>query len=854
MDGEELNSSLVVPEAENEELIAAQSALRLDDSDALVDENSKCLQEEADAARQRTHRLRCIAMPAACSAALLVAAVVARWGKSGSSGRPGASVSTQGLAQFSLDVGCASLHMNVCRKGGYLDPHCCAPLGEGGCDTGYGFSPGGICNPDTGARSTCCKLQIGGVGNFGMLPKCAAPAENQCTENSQIDRDCCALPGQGSCMPGYVYSEGPVCEVHGAVATCCSKYTRFPTTTPAPTAYAPDADAWGRASSAAVSQQQQQLPGGTAAEGESTAAGASRSDGGEQGTTLQPQQQYQQVQQLLAWQQAQVQQLQQLQAQQQEQGQQPQPQIVEQQQQLLLQQQQLLLWLQQQGYTDPANQQAAKVTDSEPRQVMSWQMPNLNPLSGWGQQQQPQETMGTPTRIPQIQALPAGGSGGWGNAPVGVVPMVPVAGGFETMTMTSTTTETTTTHSWTTSTQTTTTTSTRTTSTSTLTTTTTSTKTTTSSTSTTRTTTTSTTLTTTTVTTTSTTITTSSTQLGEFAATMCSGPGQDCAVSKCCAEAGMQCFEKNPGGFAACQAHCRYPWSCRPLGERTPSDSYAVGTWPNEDCHTSRRCNLPGLTCFRKTDDYGVCKESCRKGEIDSHDTIPWGCEGWGGYVRPAALPPAVVGVGTTIFCFTTATADDEPLISVQREQQWGVFSCEKTSIYSPSDGDAWDLALKEGLWRTFDWTIKVDFDVVFFSHRIRERIGSLRPPSDTPIYLQNSPDIGESLAILSSTAVEMYVLGRAKCQEHVQQRESELNEFTLCLEALGIRTMEHSLPTRNDGGKCGDKEVAFRPYGSKETWLACMEEGRSAFDTYLTAEATDAVSLARQMMVEQQR
>merc|ERR1719394_1202856 len=65
---------------------------------------------------------------------------------------------------------------------------------------------------------------------------------------------------------------------------------------------------------------------------------------------------------------------------------------------------------------------------------------------------------------------------------------------------------------------------------------------------------------------------------------------EDCRNTKCCQEAGMQCYEKHHY-WAACKETCvpgstdpeddlelRTPWSCQPFGTRTPKDAKAVSS------------------------------------------------------------------------------------------------------------------------------------------------------------------------------------------------------------------------------------------------------------------------------------
>jgi len=70
----------------------------------------------------------------------------------------------------------------------------------------------------------------------------------------------------------------------------------------------------------------------------------------------------------------------------------------------------------------------------------------------------------------------------------------------------------------------------------------------------------------------------------------CSAKGMDCRQTQCCSDAGMQCYLKDQD-WAGCRLSCvpgtidpddtpqwRQPWSCTPLGARTPADQGQFGT------------------------------------------------------------------------------------------------------------------------------------------------------------------------------------------------------------------------------------------------------------------------------------
>jgi len=374
-------------------------------------------------------------------------------------------------------------------------------------------------------------------------------------------------------------------------------------------------------------------------------------------------------------------------------------------------------------------------------------------------------------------------------------------------------------------------------------------------TSTTLTTTTITTTTTSTVTTTSTTKTTSTSLFGEFVATGCAQPGEDCSSSKCCLTPGMVCFEKTTGGWATCDYQCKVggitpgdtvPWTCNELGQRTPDVKFEVGNWPEESCLDSKRCNLPGKTCFQKNSDYAACMDTCEKGRTDEFDASPWQCENVGGYVRPPPLVPAVVGAGASLFCFTVAKGDDK-LLEALRQNQWGIFECDEGIAYSPDDGDPWLLAQKDGVYKKYDWVVKVDIDVVFFPNRLRQRIGALRVPPKRDIYLSTEPSVDDHLLVLTPSAMDLYLSGMDKCKAFIKTHLSGVSDMRLCLEAHGVRTAEGFL--RVGGSDCANsQEIGFRSFPEKEAWIPCWETSCTAFDDSLSSEATLAVAQAKHL------
>lgn len=124
----------------------------------------------------------------------------------------------------------------------------------------------------------------------------------------------------------------------------------------------------------------------------------------------------------------------------------------------------------------------------------------------------------------------------------------------------------------------------------------------------------------------------------------CSAPGEDCTKTGCCADAGMQCFEKIKGAWATCKPSCTAgldlrdadsnPWTCKPLGPPTPNVAqwvYEVCAGPHTSCAESGCCSTPGMQCFLHDEFYGECMGEC--------NTEGWDC-GTKGYRTPIPAPP----------------------------------------------------------------------------------------------------------------------------------------------------------------------------------------------------------------------
>lgn len=135
-----------------------------------------------------------------------------------------------------------------------------------------------------------------------------------------------------------------------------------------------------------------------------------------------------------------------------------------------------------------------------------------------------------------------------------------------------------------------------------------------------------------------------------WVAGQCTATGQDCRTTRCCAQPGDQCYERDVF-WAQCKPTCTpgpdpnepwnpKRWSCNLLGSRTPALPPVAAAAPyvakwvanvcakvGEDCRKSTCCVAPGTQCYAKNEHAAGCKATCMPGaDLFDVDEKPWNC------------------------------------------------------------------------------------------------------------------------------------------------------------------------------------------------------------------------------------
>jgi len=272
----------------------------------------------------------------------------------------------------------------------------------------------------------------------------------------------------------------------------------------------------------------------------------------------------------------------------------------------------------------------------------------------------------------------------------------------------------------------------------------------------------------------------------------CSALNTNCFHTKCCKDAGLQCFMKGPG-WAMCMPQCTHGpllkdaenadiWNCTALGGRTPGmvpvehPNQYVADWVKtncsklgENCHKTMCCAYATQQCYSKDKNWAACMIGCHPGaQAHDVDKKPWECD------RLGPRTPRTWG-SPTLYCFSVIqlTTYEAAILRAQVSTDGGIgiFGCDQFDVFAAQErgwigdgpeGPVWTehfqdapvtrsidntagntalfrnvwFAVKQvGRWAFTEWTIKVDPDAVLFADRLRAH---LRPYTGKPVYIQN--------------------------------------------------------------------------------------------------------------------
>merc|ERR1712232_678900 len=159
-------------------------------------------------------------------------------------------------------------------------------------------------------------------------------------------------------------------------------------------------------------------------------------------------------------------------------------------------------------------------------------------------------------------------------------------------------------------------------------------------------------------------------------------------------------------------------------------------------------------------------------------------------------------------------------LICPQGDEQVGPFILD----------ELWTRVVAENRYQKYDWTVKVDPDVVFLPDRLRMALLSskmlLGLAQEEPIFLSScGKGPGGPLEVLSRWAVEAYARGKSACAK--SPREEAHGQSCLFKAGVALSGIERLLASESCGtsawATCESTHVAFAPFVDEALYKKCM-------------------------------
>jgi len=164
------------------------------------------------------------------------------------------------------------------------------------------------------------------------------------------------------------------------------------------------------------------------------------------------------------------------------------------------------------------------------------------------------------------------------------------------------------------------------------------------------------------------------------------------------------------------------------------------------------------------------------------------------------------------------------------------------TALNTPIFQRFWKLLTVDGRAWSYDWTIKVDPDCVFFPHRLKGMLANEYKPAGTPgdaVWLNNCQlGLHGPIEVFTKQALGAYKDSHGVCdsvaEEHGQEdvflrhcfeklELPKINVFNLLLESEWACNERPSSSTNMP--PCYDRQVAFHPFKSVETYFKCYDK-----------------------------
>jgi len=165
------------------------------------------------------------------------------------------------------------------------------------------------------------------------------------------------------------------------------------------------------------------------------------------------------------------------------------------------------------------------------------------------------------------------------------------------------------------------------------------------------------------------------------------------------------------------------------------------------------------------------------------------------------------------------------------------------TALNTPVFVRFWQKVIDDGRAWSYDWTVKVDPDCVFFPYRLKEMLRNEYKPSGTPdaaVWLNNCQlGLHGPLEVFSKQALGAYKDSHGACKAVAKKHGQEDVFLRHCFETLELPRIDaynlllesdwacNERPSTSTGmPPCYDRQVAFHPFKSVRSYFNCYDKG----------------------------
>jgi hypothetical protein len=194
--------------------------------------------------------------------------------------------------------------------------------------------------------------------------------------------------------------------------------------------------------------------------------------------------------------------------------------------------------------------------------------------------------------------------------------------------------------------------------------------------------------------------------------------------------------------------------------------------------------------------------------------------------------------------------SSEEELRDLASAKGASIFACDESAVFNTWQTEfvhegswasvvntdvfksVWNEVKKDGRYKKYDWSVKVDADSVFFPDRLQWHLQNMHAPKKLPIYIKNTYrgfGFYGAIEVFSREALdELFWNGNVdKCAESVQGHSGEDQYLKECMDMIGVGFMQNSDVLNTAGASsCGDpNRVCFHPFKSTWAWEGCYNQ-----------------------------